>query len=237
MPFTNARGEGFENKLAGLIGRELDADIEYTWRPQRRGFHRTLFKEGDCDLVLGVPAGFDPLLTTKAYYRSSYAFISRRERGLAVDSLDDDALRRLKVGVQLIGDDGVNTLPAHALAARGLVDNVVGYTVYGDYAEECPPARIIDAVRRGDVDIAVAWGPLAGYFARKSGVGLTLTPIEARPDPSGLPFAFDICVGVRRGREELRDEVDGALARRRDDIRAILQKYGVPRVPTGPAAE
>ena len=104
----------------------MDADLQYTWRAQRRGFFREALKGGECDLVLGVPAGFERALTTRPYYRSTYVFVSRKDRGLTVRSFDDPALRTLKIGVQLIGDDGVNTPPAHALAARGIVDNVVG---------------------------------------------------------------------------------------------------------------
>src|SRR5436190_18532685 len=175
LPFSNERREGFENKIAELIARELDANIEYSWRAQRRGFFRETLKENRCDLVLGVPAHFDMALTTTPYYRSSYVFVYRKDRKLNVRSLDDPALHELKVGVQMIGNDGRNTPPAHALANRGIINNVEGYTVYGDYAEENPPARIIDAVIKGDIDVAIVWGPLAGYFAKKSEV-----PLEVR---------------------------------------------------------
>src|SRR4051794_33932587 len=155
LPFTNERREGFENKIAELLAADLGAELRYAWRAQRRGFFRQALKEGECDLVLGVPAGFDMALTTAPYYRSTYVFVTRRDRGLAVRSLDDPALKRLRVGVQIIGDDGTNTPPAHALARRGVIDNVQGFTVYGDYREDSPPARIIDAVARGEVDVAV----------------------------------------------------------------------------------
>ncbi len=238
LPFTNERREGFENKIAELVARELDADLHYIWRAQRRGFFRSSLKEGESDLVLGVPAGFDPALTTAPYYRSSYVFVSRKDRDSQVRSLDDPALRRLKIGVQLIGDDGTNTPPAHALASRGLVENVVGYTVYGDYARESPPARIVEAVAAGDVDIAVVWGPLAGYFARRGGVALAIVPVAPEVDPSGLPFAFDICMGVRKGDKPLRDELDQVLARRREEIGKILDEFGIPRQPPArPGAE
>ncbi len=111
------------------------------------------------------------------YYRSSYVFVSRADRHLDIASIKDPRLRTLKIGVQLIGDDGFNTPPPHALAAQGIVDNLVGYTVYGDYRKANPPAAIVAAVERGDVDIAAVWGPLAGYFAKQSPVPLTVTPI------------------------------------------------------------
>src|SRR5256885_780200 len=164
LPFSNEKLEGFENKIAELIARDLNAGIEYRWRAQRRGFFRETLKEGDCDLVLGVPTGFERALTTKAYYRSSYAFVYRKDSGITVKSFDDPQLRTLRVGIQLIGDDGANTPPAHALAARNIVTNIVGFTVYGDYARQNPAAQIVDAVIEKNVDVAGIWGPLAGYF-------------------------------------------------------------------------
>jgi len=129
-----------------------------------------------------------------------------------------------------VGDDGTNTPPAHALAARGVVDNLVGYSLYGDYAEESPPARIVEGVAKGDVDVAIVWGPLAGYFAKRQSVELTLTPVMPEKEPP-LRFAFSIAMGVRKGNKELRDEIDAVLARKRAEIERILDEYGVPRVP------
>src|SRR4051794_21309122 len=144
LPFSNAKLEGFENKIAELIAHDLGAKIEYSWRAQRRGFFRETLKENKADLVLGAPADFERALTTQPYYRSSYVFVSRKDRGLNIRSFDDEALRTLRVGVQLIGDDGANPPPAHALARRGIITNVVGFMLYGDYSEENPPARIIE---------------------------------------------------------------------------------------------
>ncbi|MFL6499645.1 MAG: substrate-binding domain-containing protein [Candidatus Udaeobacter sp.] len=229
LPFSNDRLEGFENKIAELIARELHCKIEYHWRAQRRGFFRETLKNGDVDLVLGVPAHFDMALTTAPYYRSSYVFVSRSDRNLHVTSFDDPQLHKLKVGVQLVGNDGIDTPPAHALAARGVVNNVVGFTLYGDYSQRNPPARIIDAVANGDVDIAIAWGPLAGYFAKQSETPLEMTPVT--PDKDGpLRFAFDVSLGVRKKDRELRDQLDMFVINHRDDINGILDAYNVPRV-------
>ncbi|MFL6504365.1 MAG: substrate-binding domain-containing protein [Candidatus Udaeobacter sp.] len=229
LPFSNDRLEGFENKIAELIARELHCKIEYHWRAQRRGFFRETLKNGDVDLVLGVPAHFDMALTTAPYYRSSYVFVSRSDRHLHVTSFDDQQLHKLKVGVQLVGNDGIDTPPAHALAARGVVNNVVGFTLYGDYSQRNPPARIIDAVANGDVDIAIAWGPLAGYFAKQSETPLEMTPVT--PDKDGpLRFAFDVSLGVRKKDRELRDQLDMFVINHRDDINGILDAYNVPRV-------
>src|SRR3954466_10793571 len=178
LPFTNERREGFENKLAELIADELGAELQYSWRAQRRGFFRETLKENRADLVLGVPAHFDMALTTAPYYRSTFTFVYRKDRGLDIHSLDDPVLRTLKIGVQMIGNDGVNTPPAHALANRGIIDTVVGYTVYGNYTEANPPARAVDAVAKGEVDVAIVWGPLGGYFAGKEKVPVTVVAVE-----------------------------------------------------------
>ena len=229
LPFSNQRGEGFENKIAELIARELHCKLEYQWRAQRRGFFRETLKNGDADLVLGVPAHFDMALTTAPYYRSSYVFVTRAERQIHVASLDDPQLRKLKIGVQLIGNDGVDTPPAHALARRGIVENVRGFTLYGDYARQNPPAQIIEAVANGDVDVAIVWGPLAGFFAKQSPIPLAVTPVTPQRD-GALTFAFDVSLGVRKTERELKDQLDTFVAQHREQIERVLDDYNVPRV-------
>ena len=230
LPFSNEKREGFENKIADLLGRDLNERVEYTWWAQRRGFFRNTLKAGVCDLVVGVPAGFEMALTTAPYYRSTYVFISRKDRNLNVTSLDDPRLRRLKLGVQMVGDDFSNSPPAHALTNRGIITNDKGLYVYGDYAQPNPPARIVEAVERGDIDVAIVWGPLAGYFAKRSRVPLQITAVWPQMDRSYLPFVFDIAMGVRRGDDELRDQIERVMEKRRAEIDRILAEYGVPRV-------
>ena len=230
LPFSNKSEEGFENKIADLIAGEMKVPVEYTWWAQRRGFFRSTLRSGLCDVVIGVPASFELAATTRPYYRSTYVFVSRRDRGLDIGSFDDPALRELKIGVQLVGDDGANTPPVHALNNRGIVANLKGYTLYGNYVEPNPPARIVDAVAKGDVDIGVAWGPLAGYFADKERVPLNVKAVSPQIDLPYLPFVYDISVGVRRGEDELKNKIDEILERRQSDIYAILESYHVPRV-------
>jgi quinoprotein dehydrogenase-associated probable ABC transporter substrate-binding protein len=237
LPFSNDRGEGFENRIASMLASDLRRPVEYTWWAERRGFVRNTLNARVCDVILGVPAHFELAMTTRPYYRSSYVFVSQRSRHLGLQSLDDPRLRRLRIGVQLIGDDFANTPPAHALSARGLVSNVVGYSVYGNYAEPNPPARIVDAVARGDVDAAVAWGPLAGYFATREPVALEIQPVSPQSDSPFLPFVFDITMAVRRGETAWRDILDAFLERRAGDIRKVLDEYGVPRVGSPAAVE
>lgn len=230
LPFSNRRREGFENKLAERIAEEMGAAVRYTWWPQRRGFVRNTLRAGECDVILGVAFGYELVLTTKPYYRSTYVFVTRKDRNLEIRSFDDPRLRELTIGVQLIGDDGANTPPVHALSQRGIVGNLVGYTLYGNYAEENPPARVVDAVASGEVDVAVVWGPLAGYFAKRQRVELEIVPVSPSIDLPFLPFVYDISIGVRRGDEALKAELEAALDRRKDEVRRILQDYGVPLV-------
>ena len=236
LPFSNERREGFENQLAELIAEELDARVEYTWWAQRRGFIRNTLNADLCDVVMGVPGSFELALVTRPYYRSSYVFVWRRDANLAIRSFNDSALRRLRIGVQMIGDDYTNTPPAHALANRGIVDNVRGYMVYGDYREESPPARIIEAVANGEIDVAVAWGPMAGYFASRQSVPLEVAPVSPQIDLPFLPFVYDIALGVKRGNDSLRAELDSVLVRRRPDIARLLEQYGVPQLGARPSA-
>jgi mxaJ protein len=229
LPFSNVRGEGFENRIAALIAKDLGERVEYTWWAQRRGFVRNTLNAGNCDVILGVPARYEMVRTTQPYYRSTYVFVTRRDRNLHISSLDDPALRTLRVGVHLIGDDYANSPAAHSLARRGLTSNVIGYTLYGDYSKPNPPARLIEAVANKEVDVAVAWGPLAGYFAKKLSVPLDLRPVT--PERDGvMAYVFDIAMGVRRRDSTRSAALDAELARRRADIDRILGEYGVPLV-------
>ncbi len=234
LPFSNAAQAGFENKLADLVAAELGEPVAYTWHAQRRGFIRETLKAKECDVVMGLPKGLDLADTTQPYYRSGYVFVTRTDRHLDIASMTDPRLRTLRVGVQIIGNDAINTPPAHALAAQGIIDNVVGYPVYGDYREPNPPAAIVTAVERGDVDVAAVWGPLAGYFASKSPVLLTIVPIAGTAQFAPLVFQYNIAMGVRKGDHAMKDKLDGIIARRHTEITALLERFGVPLL-AGPA--
>jgi mxaJ protein len=228
LPFSDSSGRGFENRLAELVAADIGAEVRYTWWAQRRGFVRNTLRAGVCDLIPGVPATFDPVATTTPYYRSTYVFVTRRDLVPAIESFDDPRLRRLEIGVHLIGDDYANPPPVSALARRGIVRNVKGYSIYGDYREPNPPARLVEAVGHGDVDVAIVWGPLGGYFVRSSEVPLRATPVREPDDGPGVPFTFAIAMGARREDTALVRTVDGVLERRRAEVRRILDRYGVP---------
>ncbi len=229
LPFSNDRGEGFENELAELVADELHTSVAYAWWAQRRGFIRNTLNAGRCDVIMGVPP-LDMILTTKPYYRSTYVFVSRHDRGLGVSSLEAPELRALRVGVHLIGDDGANTPPADALGARDIVDNVKGYMIYGDYRQSTPPARLVEAVEQGEVDIAAVWGPLAGWAAQRSPVPLDVVPITGTEAFRPLVFQFPIAMGVRKQDTALAQRLNQVIDERRVAIRALLLRYGVPLI-------
>jgi mxaJ protein len=230
LPFSNDARAGFENRLVALVAKELDATVTYEWWAQRRGNVRETLKAGRCDVIPGIASNLELLATTRPYYRSSYVFVTRADRNLKLAGFDDERLQTLRIGVQMIGDDFSNTPPAHSLARRGIVQNVRGFMVYGDYATDSPPRAIIDAVAAGQIDVAVVWGPLAGYFARSAEPQLAIQPVTPLIDGPMLPMTFDISMGVRKEDRALRRELDDVLERNRDEIRRLLETYGVPLI-------
>jgi len=234
LPYSNAAGEGFENKIVALLAEDLGARVEYTWWAQRRGFVRNTLNAGRCDVIAGVASNAEMLATTQPYYRSSYVFVSRADRKLALTSLDDPRLRGWRIGVQLVGDDGANTPPAHALAKRGIAGNVRGYMVYGDYRDQTPQSAIVDAVAAGDIDVAIAWGPTAAYFAATSGVPMAVVPVSPWLDGPQLPMVFDVSMAVRKDDGALRRELDRSITRNRATIGSILAAFHVPVVTNSP---
>ena len=230
LPFSNKAGQGFENKLARMIASDLHAQLNYVWWAQRRGYVRNTLNERACDFWPGIGSNVEMVATTRPYYRSTYEFVTRASSNLNGLTLDDPRLKHVKIGVQMVGNDASNTPPAHALAARGIIDNVRGYMLYGNYSAPNPPAEIVRAVERGDVDVALVWGPLAGYFAAQSSVPLRLEPVTPWFANNQWPMQFDISVGVQNGNDKLLKEIDSVLRRRSGDIRKLLASYHVPTI-------
>jgi quinoprotein dehydrogenase-associated probable ABC transporter substrate-binding protein len=236
LPFSNRQQQGFENKIAELFARDLHASVTYDWLAQQRGFSRKTLKTGACDVIMGVPAHYDPVLTTKPYYRTTYVFVYRTEDGPRVTSLDDTVLKHVKIGIHVIGDDYENPPPAQALALRGIISNVKGYRMVDDYSKPNPPSHIIDAVARGDIDVAIVYGPFAGYFAPKEPVKLSVVPLSQEVDPlSGFPFTYEIAMGVRKDDPQRAALLDSLIDRERPAIDSILKSYGVPMLPVNAA--
>ncbi len=228
LPFSNQAGQGLENKLAQLLAADLKAELKYTWWVQRRSFLKNSLAAGLCDVVMGVPSSLDSALATKPYYSSSYVFLERIDRQLNISSLNDPRLDQLRIGIHLVGNDYAP--PAHLLARRGLSNRLVGYSLYGEFGESNPPSRLIGAVVGGAVDVAIVWGPFAGYFSKLQTVPLKITPVSPASFMS-IPFRYDISVAVRKGDTELHDEIEHVMTRECKRISALVVEYGIPQMP------
>jgi mxaJ protein len=234
MPYSNRNGEGFENRIAELLAKEMHADLEYNWWAQRRGYIRNTLDSCKCDVVIGVPRVVERTLNTASYYRSTYVFVYPKESNLHLRSLDDPRLRTLRIGVQIVAGDYTNTPPALALGRRHIINNVRGYSVFGNYSRPDPPMDVLRALERGEIEVAIVWGPQGGYFAQHSKVPLEVVPVSPRIDLPYLPLIYDIAMGVRRKDDTLRNALDDIIRRKRPQIDSILAAYGVPIVPDGP---
>lgn len=229
LPFSNEAQQGFENKIAQLIAADLHHPLRYVWWSQRRGFVRKTLGAAQCDLWLGVAHGMQQVVSTSPYYRSTYVFVTRESDRLAGLTLDDPRLRSHLIGVQMLGTESNNTPPAHALAERGIISNVRGFMVYGDAAQANPSAGILDALVERQIDIALVWGPQAGFYARRSPMSLHLQPVTPAADPSA-PMTYEISMAVRV-EGPLRPLIEATLKTEAPRIHAILDEYGIPQLP------
>jgi mxaJ protein len=229
MPLSNQKGEGFEQKIAELIAKEWNAKVEYAWWPVRRGFFARALNGRYCDLAVEAPPALDIASVTRPYFRSGYVFVTRKDSGLDIKSLADPRLKKLRIGVNLLNSDAENTPPAMALSKYGVVGNLKGYSTFYTTTER--PEDIVYDVAKKNIDVAIVWGPLAGYFAKQSTVPLSLRPLAERDSLSDLPFRFDIGMAVRRKDGALRDSLQKVLDRKGPEIQAILKEYGVPVFP------
>jgi mxaJ protein len=224
LPYSNQQGQGFENKIAELVARELAMPLAYYWWPHQRGLVRNTLRADRCDVLIGIPKGYDPVLWTRAYYRSAYVIAYPKDRGLHIRSLDAPALRQVRIGVHR------NTPPEEALAQRGILQNVVCYSLFYDPRDSSGdrPGKLVMDLVAGDIDVGVAWGPLVGYFAKKLNAPLEIIPVTG---DSRLPLAFEISMGVKKGNDALKSQLEQVLDRRQSEINRVLEDYGVPLIP------
>jgi mxaJ protein len=226
LPYSNEKQEGFENRIAEVVAKDLGVPLRYYWWPHQRGLVRNTLGADKCDVLIGIPKGYDPVLWTRPYYRSTHAAVYRTGRGISIHSLDDPALRQLRIGVHR------GTPPHDLLAERGILGNVVSYTLFHDPQDKDPehqPTRVLAEVLAGSLDVAIVWGPWAGDFARKHPNAVEVVPLQ---DPGGpVPLSFEVSMGVKKGARELRTELEGVLGRHDAELLKILDDYGVPRLP------
>jgi quinoprotein dehydrogenase-associated probable ABC transporter substrate-binding protein len=219
LPFSNDKGEGFENKIAEIVAADLKVPVEYTWFPQAIGFIRQTLFAKRCDVVMGYAQGDELVLNTNHYYRSTYALVLRKGAGLdGVDSLGDPRLRGKRIGVV------AGTPPATAMAQLGLIEHAKPYPLMVDRRYESPAERMVEDIQSSDVDAGVLWGPIAGYFAPKA--GLAVVPLLK--DEGIARMAYRITFGVRPLDDEWKRQLNGLIAKRQGDIDAVLLQFGVP---------
>ena len=236
LPYSNREEKGFENRIAELIAADLGLDLEYTWFPQRMGFIRNTLKFWDdekgrfrCDLVIGVPKGFDISDTTSSYYRSTYVIVVREKGVLSkihteadFSRLSEDQLATLRVGA-FAPSPSVNWLERH-----GLSHNTRYYQVMSGDPDYYPGKILEEELIPGNLDAVLIWGPIAGYFASQNPeAGLRIIPLQSGP---GMRFDYAMAMGVRRGEKEWKARIEESMSHKREEILAILHQYQVPLI-------
>jgi quinoprotein dehydrogenase-associated probable ABC transporter substrate-binding protein len=235
LPFSNTAGEGIENKIAELFGRRLGLKVEYYAFPQRMGFIRNTLRyrlpgqDYRCDVVLGVPAGYDMVAATQPYYRSTYALVYRKGNGLdAVRSgpdlfaLPPAVARKLQIGVY------DKSPGATWLAKHGWEDQAKVYAILSPNPEQYPGEIIERDLLQGKIDAAIVWGPIAGFYAKRvKDVELVVVPLKSEP---GVRFDYAIAMGVRYGEPKWKATIEKLIADNRSELAAILREYNVPLV-------
>lgn len=220
LPFSNEKGEGFENKIAELLAAELGVPVRYTWFPDSVGFIRNTLRARKCDIVMGTVSGDELVQNTNPYYRSAYSILYREDGRLAPASLDDPALRSASIGVV------AGTPPVTLLAQRGLLANLHSYHLVVDTRFESPARELVHDIAVAKVDVGVLWGPIAGYFAKMESVRLAVVPLVAVDQAVKLDYR--ITMGVRPNEPEWKRKINGLIREKQAQINRILLDYGVP---------
>lgn len=221
LPFSNKAGQGLDNRVALVLGRDLGRPVQFIWARSRRGFLREQFNKGACDLLMGVPAGMKGVLTSNPYYRSSYVFVTPAGEHMRITAFSDPRLNGRRIGLQVLEDDF--SPPSLPLIRYGHAGQLVGFDSFTQADE------IVRAVANGKVGAAVVWGPIAGYYAARLRLPVVLSPVSPGVDPAThTPFWFAVSAAVHRGDKTLLDQVNAAIAKHRTEIEHILVTYHVP---------
>ncbi|MEW8540862.1 MAG: substrate-binding domain-containing protein [Candidatus Thiodiazotropha endolucinida] len=220
MPFSNKKLEGFENRIAKLIADDLNRTLRYHWWPQTIGFVRNTLRIRLCDLVMGVTSVNELLQNTNPYYRSVYTLVYRKDSGLTLRTLDATKLTDLKIGVV------AGTPPATLLSKYGLLEQVRPYQRTVDTRLFSPATRAVEDVADGNIDVAVIWGPIAGYAASRQETPLSVIPLPAKVD--SVPLAFNVSMGIRHRESNWKHQLNLELEKLSADIEKILLEYNIP---------
>jgi quinoprotein dehydrogenase-associated probable ABC transporter substrate-binding protein len=220
LPFSNDKEEGFENKTAILLGEELKLPVKYVFFPQVIGFVRNTLALRTCDLVMGTVAGDDIVQTTNPYYFSAYVAIYRDDKGFTFTDFDDPKLKTMRLGI--VGA----TPPADLLVRHGLMANAKPYALMVDTRYESPTREMIEDIVKGDIDLGLLWGPIAGYYVKRDKLPLAVAVLKDEP---GAPrMDYHITMGVRTNEPEWRRLINAAIVKRQPQITKVLEDYGVP---------
>jgi quinoprotein dehydrogenase-associated probable ABC transporter substrate-binding protein len=225
LPLSNNRGEGFENKIAALLAGSMGTTVQYYYRPSiERGLTRTTLYADECDLMMDMPLDSERVLTTEAIYRTTFVLAYREDKGLTIKSLDDPKLKKLRVGVYQ------TSAIREALSEHDVNENVVIHylTHDADLVPEDQPSYQVQQVVDGKLDVAAVWGPFAGYYKVLKHAPLTIQPVNLMEE--AVPMEYDMAFAVRTTDKTLKAQLDQAIHKERDGIRAILVEYGVPLV-------
>jgi quinoprotein dehydrogenase-associated probable ABC transporter substrate-binding protein len=222
LPYSNQAGEGFENKIAGLIAEELGVPIHYTWYPQSTGFIRQTLLAKSCDVIIGIPTPHDMVQNTNPYYRSGYVMVYQPDKGITVKSMTDPQLKGMKIGVV------AGTPPASLLAMYGLLDHLRSYQLTVDTRFESPGKDMMNDLDKGTIDIALLWGPIAGFYAKNHNPAYAIIPI---PDTEGGPrLQYSFSMGIRPNEPNWKHRLNELIKTKKAAIDAVLLDYGVPRL-------
>lgn len=221
LPYSNEKGEGFENKIAELLAKEMHRPLLYTWHPMSGSFFPDTLNAKACDLVIGLPAGLDAVLSTNPFYRITYVMVFRKDSGLKVQSLADPVVKKLKIGTV------AGTPPNYLIGENDLLANMVGYNRFNAAQAENIGKQMMDDLRDKVIDVALMAGPIAAYWAKKEGVDVVVTRLENAKQPGGKMDYF-IAMGVRHGEDDWKHEVNDAIKKTQPEINKILASYGVP---------
>jgi quinoprotein dehydrogenase-associated probable ABC transporter substrate-binding protein len=220
LPFSNDKGEGFENKVAELLAKKLDVPLKYTWYPNSIGFLRNTLRARRCDVVMGIVTGAELVQTTNPYYRSAYVMVTRKADNIAADKIEDPALKNLKIGLN------AGAPPADIVAQSGLAAHVRPYDLYVDTRVQTPGKDMINDLAKKEIDVALLWGPIAGYFAAQHGDELKVTPLLNEPKKNRMEFY--ITLAVRPGENKWKNDLNNLLRENKAEIDKILRDFHVP---------
>ena len=221
LPFSNDKGEGFENKLAELFADKLQKKLDYMYFPQATGFVRVTLAAHRCDVIMGFPQGDDLVQGTNPYYRTAYALVAKPGNGLDdVTTLEDERLKGKHIGII------AGTPPATNMAVAGLMANAKPYPLMIDTRVDSSAAAMIDDLMSGQIDAGVLWGPMAGFYAKRANPPLHVTPLVK--ETTGPRLVYRIGMGVRSADQNWKRQLNRLIQENQPEINKLLLDFGVP---------